>query len=138
MSLKFGEWVHNASLDVSRMSGSSQILHGAGAGAGIGAVTGLMSDNDTMFGGAFKGALAGAGVGAASRYVTSSYAKNIETNGVPRKEMNMKDYWCGGKNGFWDSESSLGAGLYHGTDPTKTGPGKIWSTTAHPKSGGTP
>lgn len=133
MGLKFSEWVHNATLDVSRMSGTSQIMHGSGAGAGIGAVTGLMSDNDTMFGGAFKGALAGAGAGAASRYLTSSYAKNIETAGGHGGEFNVKNLWGGGANGFWESETQkIGAAAYHGSDPSKHGPGHIVSSAAHP------
>jgi hypothetical protein len=54
--------------------GMAHIGWGAAGGAGAGATYGMFSDNETMFGGAFKGALMGAGAGAGSRYVSGRYA----------------------------------------------------------------
>lgn len=99
-----GQYTHGALMSGGGRGGMAHIGWGAAGGAGLGAGVGLFSDNESMFGGAFKGAVAGAGLGAGARYVSGRYAAGVDkalSNG-PVSNSYKTSHFVGVKSADWN------------------------------------
>lgn len=75
--MAIGDFMHKQLINAASRDALSTIGAGAAVGGGAGAVNGLLSDNDTMIGGAISGAMLGAGAGAGLRYAGNKYGAGI-------------------------------------------------------------
>lgn len=77
MFTKVGNYAHNALLNGSGLTASSQMTSGAGIGAGIGALNSMVTGESSMWDGAVSGAVTGAALGAGMRYASMKYASGV-------------------------------------------------------------
>ena len=75
--MAIGDFMHKQLINAASRDALATIGAGAAVGGGAGAVNGLLSDNNTMIGGALSGAMLGAGAGAGLRYAGNKYGSGI-------------------------------------------------------------
>ena len=75
--MAIGDFMHKQLINAASRDALSTIGASAAVGGGAGAVNGLLSDNDTMIGGALSGAMLGAGAGVGLRYAGNKYGAGI-------------------------------------------------------------
>lgn len=75
--MAIGDFMHKQLINAASRDALATIGAGAAVGGGAGAVNGLLSDNNTMIGGALSGAMLGAGAGAGLRYAGNKYGAGI-------------------------------------------------------------